>query len=75
MTYAKRVRPAVVVMESVADLLTSTRMRPCGEEIERHLREALPDYEWRKQVVDPARHMGVPMSRERAFWVGTRPVQ
>ena len=75
MRYAARVRPAVVIMESVADLLTSTRMRPCGEEIERHLREALPDYEWRKQVVDPARHIGVPMSRERAFWVGTRPVQ
>ena len=73
MRYATRARPAVVVLESVSDLLGPVRMRSCGEEIERILRASLPDYEWRAQVVDAHEHGGVPMARARAFWVGTRP--
>ena len=72
MRYAKRVRPGVVMLESVPDLLGSGRMRACGVEIERILSTALPDYEWRAQVVDAMAHGGVPMSRRRAFWVGTK---
>ena len=73
MRYATAKRPRVVVLESVADLLTSTRMRMCGEAIERHLQDALPDYEWSKQAVDASTHGGVPMRRDRAMWVGVRP--
>ena len=73
MRYAARARPAVVVLESVDDLLGPERMRGCGEEIERILHESLPDYEWRAQVVDAHEHGGAPMTRARAFWVGTRP--
>ena len=41
MRYATRARPAVVVLESVSDLLGPVRMRGCGEEIERILRANL----------------------------------
>jgi len=74
MQYAIHARPAVVILESVADLLGPARMRGCGEEIERILQESLPDYDWRAQVVDAYAHGGVPMARERAFWVGARPM-
>ena len=73
MAYAVAHRPAVVILESVGDLLTSQRVRACGAEIEARLRSALPNYEWRAQVVDPERHCKWPMRRERGFWVGTRP--
>jgi site-specific DNA-cytosine methylase len=72
--YATAKRPAIVIMESVADLLTSKRMRACGAAIERHMRQALPDYKWYAQVVDPHRHMDSAMSRERAYWMGIKPV-
>ena len=29
-------------------------------------------YRWYKQVVGAHQHLGKPMRRERAFWVGTR---
>ena len=73
MRYATRKRPRMVVLESVATLLGNGRMRRCGEAIEAALRGALPDYTWRAQIVDPWTHIGAPMRRERAFWVGTRP--
>ena len=72
--YATAKRPAIVIMESVADLLTSTRMRACGAAIEHHMQRALPDYRWYAQVVDPYRHMDTAMSRERAYWMGIKPV-
>ena len=75
MAYATEHRPAVVILENAADLQNNSGMRKCGEAIEAHLRNALPDYEWRAQVVDSYTHMGLPMKRERGFWVGTRPVQ
>ena len=75
MVYAVQHRPRVVIMESVAELLKSTRMRACGEAIEGILQAALPDYGWHAQVLDPHVHAGVPMRRERAFWVGTRPAK
>ena len=59
-------------MESVPDLLGNGEMRACGVEVERILSTALPDYVWRAQVVDAMAHGGVPMSRRRAFWVGTK---
>jgi len=74
MKYAREARPAVVVLESVADLLGSERVRACGERLEEIMRTHLPDYEWRAQVVDAHAHGDEPMKRERAFWVGTRPL-
>ena len=73
MRYAREARPALVVLESVADLLGPARIRECGRLIERHLREALPDYGWYSQAVDAYTHGGVPMRRDRAFWMGIRP--
>jgi site-specific DNA-cytosine methylase len=72
LTYASEHEPSVVIIENAADLLRSTRMRACGERIEQYVEEALPGYEVRAQVVDAYRHMGLPMERERAFWVATK---
>ena len=73
MEYATRCKPAMIVFENAADLIKSARMRACGEAMEQHMKEALPEYTWRAQVIDAKAHAGVPMDRERAFWVGTRP--
>jgi hypothetical protein len=73
MKYAARCKPAMIIFENAADLIKSARMRACGEAMEQHMKEALPEYTWRAQVIDARAHAGVPMDRERAFWVGTRP--
>ena len=73
MRYAHATRPAVVVLESVSDLLGPERVRGCGRRIEQHLQSALPDYEWYGQALDAHEHGGAPMRRNRAFWVGVRP--
>jgi len=75
MKYTSRTRPALVVLESVGDLLGSERVRACGERMEKVMRAGLPDYDWRAQVVDAREHGGAPMARSRAFWVGTRPTE
>ena len=75
MKYASRTRPAVVILESVGDLLGSERVRACGERMEEVMCAGLPDYDWRAQVVDAQEHGGAPMARARAFWVGTRPMK
>ena len=73
MRYAHATRPAVVVLESVSDLLGPERVRGCGRRIEQHLQHALPDYEWYGQAIDAHEHGGAPMRRNRAFWMGVRP--
>jgi hypothetical protein len=73
MKYASRCKPALVIVENAADLIKSVRMRACGEAMEACMKEALPEYTWRAQVIDAKEHAGIPMDRERAFWVGTRP--
>ena len=31
---------------------------------------AVDGYEWRRVIICPARHLGWPMRRQRAFWLG-----
>ena len=59
------------LVESVSDLLRGERVED-GERVMVILREAMPEMEWRAQVLDAHRHGAAAMARERAFIVGVR---
>jgi len=61
----------VWLVESVSDLLRGERVED-GERVMVILREAMPEMEWRAQVLDAHRHGAAAMARERAFIVGVR---
>ena len=66
-------RGRVLVFGALGTALLARPLRCCpGEAIEETLVRSLPAYRWYKQVVGAHQHLGKPMRRERAFWVGTR---
>lgn len=65
LAYARTGTPRVVVVENVGDpdsegALTTVITREC------------PDYDWFYQRLGAQKHAGVPVARERGFWVGAR---
>lgn len=65
-------RPHIVIVENVARLLRANRKkRVWGNQIEEQLMY-MQGYEWYTQILNPRRHDGKPVARERAYWVGIR---
>lgn len=61
--------PELVIYENTRGLW---RERDTRLQVEAILRTTGADYEWESSVVDPARHLGVPVQRARVFYVGVR---
>lgn len=62
-------RPRVIVMENVADMVTTYEKGCVADEIIAALREAGYEAEW---TILNAVHFGVPQYRNRAFFIGVR---
>ena len=60
--FARLARARVVVIENVSE--------PDGVGMIDTIASACKAYEWWRQSLDPLTHVGVPVSRDRAFWVG-----
>ena len=59
----RRARPAVVLIENVAEPEAVAAITAIVERVS--------GYDWQGAPLDAYVHGGVPMSRERFFWVGT----
>ena len=60
--YVRRSRPAVVLIENVAET--------CVVQAVTEMVAAIQGYEWRMGELDPWEDFGIPASRRRAYWVG-----
>ena len=62
--YAHRVRPLSIVVENVNEPGVVAGITA--------IVTSLTGYAWKLQILDSLTHAGVPVKRERAFWVGVR---